>query len=99
MRFLKQPPHGAILWFFKESHLRKLWPSYDCYFEFGKSSEVQSKSQMRMRTFMNAKCCPKSNSEEIPLKFFLTAFENEAQCLSADQPLRNRDSLSIIGVI
>ena len=39
--------HGAILWFFKESHLRKLWPSYDCYFKFGKSSEVQSKSQMR----------------------------------------------------
>ena len=27
---------------------------------------------------MNAKCCPKSNSKEIPLKFFLTAFENEA---------------------
>src|SRR4029434_2382656 len=64
--------HGAILWFFKESHLRKLWPSYDCYFEFGKSSEVQSKSQMR-KTFMNAKCCPKSNSEEIPLKFLFTS--------------------------
>src|SRR4029434_3846391 len=42
----------AILWFFKESHLRKLWPSYDCYFEFGKSSEVQSKSQMRKLSCM-----------------------------------------------
>ena len=71
--------HGAILWFFKESHLRKLWPSYDCYFEFGKSSEVQSKSQMRKLSWMpNVFLNP--IQKKFLLKFFLTAFENEAQC-------------------
>ena len=62
--------------FFKESHLRKLWPSYDCYSEFGKSSEVQSKSQMRKLSWM-----PNVVLNPIPLKFFLTAFENEAHCV------------------
>ena len=36
------------------------------------------------KTFMNAKCFPKSTGsgvqKKIPLKFFSTAFENEAQC-------------------
>ena len=71
--------HGAILWFFKESHLRKLWPSYDCYFEFGKSSEVQNKSQMRKLSWMpNVFLNP--IQKKFLLKFFLTAFENEAHC-------------------
>ena len=66
--------HGAILWFFKESHLRKLWPSYDCYFEFGKSSEVQNKSQMRKLSWMpNVFLNP--IQKKFLLKFFLTAFE------------------------
>src|SRR4029434_5465944 len=60
--------HGAILWFLQESHLRKLWPSYDCYFEFGKSSEVQSKSQMRKLS-----CMPNVVLNPIQKKFLLNS--------------------------
>ena len=55
-------------------------PIYDCYFEFGKSSEVQNKSQMRKLSWMpNVFLNP--IQKKFLLKFFLTAFENEAQCV------------------
>ena len=37
---------------FEELHLRKLWPIYDCYFAFWKSSEIQNKSQIRKLSWM-----------------------------------------------
>ena len=64
MRFLKKPQDG---------------PQGYCYFTFGKSSEVQNKSQMRKLSWMpNVFLNP--IQKKFLLKFFLTAFENEAQC-------------------
>src|SRR4029434_1812341 len=45
---------------------------------------------------MNAKCCPKSNSEEIPLKFFSTAFENETPCSIAQKTIQEKTKISFI---
>ena len=74
MRFLQKPQDGPRGIAFEKT-LAELPLLFRVRKVFWSSEQIPDE-----KTFMNAKCCPKSNWEEIPLKFFLTAFENEAQC-------------------